>query len=97
VRLEQLHPFPFDEVRSTLARYGAREVVWVQEEPWNMGAWSYVSDRITRALPEGRGLRYAGRPESASPATGSYRLHEEEQAEFVREAFATKPMPRLGA
>ena len=97
VRVEQLHPFPFDELRATLARYAATEVVWVQEEPWNMGAWSYVSDRIARILPEGRGLRYAGRPESASPATGSYRLHEEEQAQFVREAFAAKPMPRLSA
>ncbi len=96
VRLEQLHPFPFDAMRDTLARYAAREVVWVQEEPWNMGGWSYVADRITRVLPEGRSLRYTGRPESASPATGSYRLHEEEQAEFVREAFAAKPMPRHG-
>jgi 2-oxoglutarate dehydrogenase E1 component len=97
LRLEQLHPFPFDAVRDTLARYGAREVVWVQEEPWNMGAWSYVYDRITRVLPESRSLRYVGRPESASPATGSYRLHEEEQAEFVRESFAAKPMARLNA
>ncbi len=95
VRVEQLHPFPFDALRATLARYATREVVWVQEEPWNMGAWSYVSERIARVLPEGRGLRYAGRPESASPATGSYRLHEEEQAEFVRESFAAKPMARL--
>jgi 2-oxoglutarate dehydrogenase E1 component len=97
VRVEQLHPFPFDAVRDALARYRAREVVWVQEEPWNMGAWSYVSERIARVLPEGRLLRYAGRPESASPATGSYRLHEEEQAEFVREAFAAKPMARVNA
>jgi len=97
VRLEQLHPFPFDELRKTLARYAASEIIWVQEEPWNMGAWSYVSDRITRVLPEGRSLRYVGRSESASPATGSYRLHEEEQAEFVRESFATKAMPRHNA
>ena len=97
VRVEQLHPFPFDAVRDTLARYGAREVVWVQEEPWNMGAWSYISERIARVLPEGRLLRYVGRPESASPATGSYRLHEEEQADFVREAFAAKPMARLNS
>jgi 2-oxoglutarate dehydrogenase E1 component len=94
VRLEQLHPFPFDALRETLARYAATDVVWVQEEPWNMGAWSYGSERITRILPAGRTLRYVGRPESASPATGSYRLHEEEQAEFVREAFAIKPMAR---
>ena len=96
MRLEEIHPFPFDAVRSTLARYGAREVVWVQEEPWNMGAWSFVSDRIGRSLPEGRSLRYVGRPESASPATGSYRLHEEEQADFVRQAFAARPLPRAG-
>ena len=96
VRLEEIHPFPFDAVRSTLARYGAREVVWVQEEPWNMGAWSFVSDRIARSLPEGRTLRYVGRPESASPATGSYRLHEEEQADFVRQAFAARALPRAG-
>jgi 2-oxoglutarate dehydrogenase E1 component len=95
VRVEELHPFPFDAVRATLARYAAREVVWVQEEPWNMGAWSYVRDRITRVLPEGAALRYAGRPESASPATGSYRLHEEEQADLVRQAFAARPLPRV--
>ncbi len=95
VRVEQLHPFPFDALRDTLGRYATNEIVWVQEEPWNMGAWSYVSDRVTRVLPEGRSVRYVGRPESASPATGSYRLHEEEQAEFVREAFAIRPMARL--
>ncbi len=95
VRMEELHPFPFDALRTTLTRYAAREIVWVQEEPWNMGAWSYVSDRINRVLPEGATARYVGRPESASPATGSYRLHEEEQAEFVRQAFAAaRPLPR---
>jgi 2-oxoglutarate dehydrogenase E1 component len=93
-RVEELHPFPFDGLRALLARYGAKDVVWVQEEPWNMGAWGYVSDRMTRVLPEGATLRYVGRRESASPATGSYRLHEEEQAEFVREAFAQKQMAR---
>jgi len=96
-RLEELHPFPFDALRGVLARYGAKEVIWVQEEPWNMGAWSFVSDRMTRVLPDGATLRYVGRRESASPATGSYRLHEEEQAEFVREAFAQKQMARASA
>ncbi|HXX49371.1 MAG TPA: 2-oxoglutarate dehydrogenase E1 component [Myxococcota bacterium] len=90
VRLEELHPFPFDALGAALARYGASEVAWVQEEPWNMGAWQFVSERLRRVLPAAKSLRYVGRRESASPATGSYRLHEEEQAEFVREAFASK-------
>jgi 2-oxoglutarate dehydrogenase E1 component len=88
LRLEEIHPFPFAELRKLLAGYAAKDVVWVQEEPWNMGAWSFVSDRLRRILPRGRSLRYVGRPESASPATGSYKLHEEEEAEFVAEAFS---------
>ncbi len=94
LRLEELHPFPFDQLTPILARYGASEVAWVQEEPWNMGGWSFVSERLRRVLGPDKSLRYIGRRESASPATGSYRLHEEEQAEFVREAFALKAMPR---
>jgi 2-oxoglutarate dehydrogenase E1 component len=94
VRVEQLHPFPFDELRSLLARYRTRDFTWVQEEPWNMGAWSFVSERIRSALPRGASLRYAGRRESASPATGSYKIHVEEEAELVREAFARHPLKR---
>ena len=94
LRLEELHPFPFDALGAALARYGANEVVWVQEEPWNMGGWQFVAERLRRVLPAEKSLRYVGRRESASPATGSYRLHEEEQAEFVREAFAVKSRPR---
>jgi 2-oxoglutarate dehydrogenase complex dehydrogenase (E1) component-like enzyme len=59
-----------------------------------MGAWQFVAERLRRVLPADKTLRYVGRRESASPATGSYRLHEEEQAEFVREAFASKAMAR---
>ncbi len=94
VRLEELHPFPFDVLVPVLARYGASEICWVQEEPWNMGGWQFVSERLRRVLGPDKSLRYVGRRESASPATGSYRLHEEEQAEFVREAFAPKAMVR---
>ena len=94
LRLEELHPFPFDALGAALARYGANEGVWVQEEPWNMGGWQFVAERLRRVLPAEKSLRYVGRRESASPATGSYRLHEEEQAEFVREAFAVKSRPR---
>jgi 2-oxoglutarate dehydrogenase E1 component len=88
VRLEQLHPFPFEALGEVLGRYGTKDVVWVQEEPWNQGAWFFVQDRIRRILPSGAALRYVGRHEAASPATGSFRLHGEEEAEFVREAFA---------
>jgi 2-oxoglutarate dehydrogenase E1 component len=88
VRLEQLHPFPFEELGALLGRYATEDVVWVQEEPWNQGAWLYVQDRIRRILREGAAVRYVGRHESASTATGSFRVHGEEEAEFVREAFA---------
>jgi 2-oxoglutarate dehydrogenase E1 component len=97
VRLEELHPFPFEQLTPLLARYGASEIAWVQEEPWNMGGWQFASERLRRVLAPDKSLRYIGRRESASPATGSYRLHEEEQAEFVREAFAPKAMPRREA
>ncbi|MCE2391364.1 MAG: 2-oxoglutarate dehydrogenase E1 component [Proteobacteria bacterium] len=90
VRIEQLHPFPFTEVRAMLDGLPARDVAWVQEEPWNMGAWAYVQDRIERILPEGMTLRYVGRKEAASPATGSFRIHQEEEADFVHEAFARR-------
>jgi 2-oxoglutarate dehydrogenase E1 component len=94
LRLEQLHPFPFAELRKLLAGYAARDVVFAQEEPWNMGAWSFVHERLRSVLPRGRSLRYVGRPESASPATGSYKLHQEEEAQLVAEVFARMPMKR---
>jgi 2-oxoglutarate dehydrogenase E1 component len=89
VRVEQLYPFPQRELTAILAAYPeARQVFWVQEEPWNMGAWTFVSPRLTRLLPEGRTLQYVGRAEAASPATGSYKVHQQEEAEIVRRAFA---------
>jgi 2-oxoglutarate dehydrogenase E1 component len=94
IRVEQLHPFPFETLRTLLATYSTRDIVWVQEEPWNMGAWSYIQSRLSSVLPRGAKLRYVGRPEAASPATGSYRVHEQEEMELLREAFAPKPRPR---
>ncbi len=90
LRLEQIHPFPFEALRETLVRYPSRDFVWAQEEPWNMGAWSFVEDRLRRVLPARARLRYAGRPEAASPAGGSYRAHEQEEADLVRETFARR-------
>ena len=94
VRVEQLHPFPFAELQELLGKYGVKDVVWVQEEPWNMGAWSYANDRIREVLPKGARLRYVGRREAASPAAGSYQLHQEQEADFVREAFARRARRR---
>jgi 2-oxoglutarate dehydrogenase complex dehydrogenase (E1) component-like enzyme len=72
-------------------------MVWVQEEPWNMGAWSFVQDRMKRALPSRARLRYLGRREAASPATGSFKIHEAEEAEFVSAAFARTRQQRVPA
>ncbi len=97
VRLEQLHPFPFAQLGELLSAYPATDIVWCQEEPWNMGAWFYVQERLRRVLPPGASLRYAGRKEAASPAVGSYAIHEQEEAELVRQAFATKPTQPVDA
>ena len=91
-RLEQLYPFPEELLRQELARYPSlRELVWVQEEPQNMGAWSFVFPFLTRlassakqALP----IRFVGREASASPATGFLKTHELEQTLLVEAAMS---------
>ena len=92
VRLEQIYPFPAQGLRDMLARYPVTaEVVWVQEEPRNMGAWRFVQEQVQPMLDAGkRTLRYVGRPESASPSAGSLKCHQEEQAEIVETAFAAE-------
>ncbi|GAB4454750.1 MAG: 2-oxoglutarate dehydrogenase E1 component [Armatimonadaceae bacterium] len=88
-RVEELNPFPADDLRTLLASYpNLTEVVWVQEEPQNMGAWFFVEPRLRALLGEGISLRYIGRPEAASPAEGSLALHTVEQARIISEAFA---------
>jgi 2-oxoglutarate dehydrogenase E1 component len=87
-RIEQLYPFPDAELRQLLARYPSlTEIVWAQEEPRNMGAWSWLEPRLTALLPNGVTLRYAGRPERASPAEGYPAAHVAEQARIVAEAL----------
>jgi len=89
VRIEQLYPFPEWNVSNVLGSYThAREVVWVQEEPQNQGAWNFVRQRIADSLPFGRAIRYIGRPESSNTATGSLRAHRMEQAAMVSAAFS---------
>src|SRR5262249_44334189 len=89
VRVEQLYPFPHQELRRVLGGYpNARQIAWVQEEPQNMGGWTFIEPRLGRLVPEGGTLAYIGRDAAASPATGSYKLHQAEEAEFVGRAFA---------
>ena len=88
VRVEQLYPWPQDRIEQILARYpGATEVVWLQEEPENMGAWSFVHARLHRLLRDHYALRHVSRAESASPATGSWALHQLEQADLLDRAI----------
>jgi 2-oxoglutarate decarboxylase len=85
VRVEQLYPFPASQLDATLSNYPAgTEIAWVQEEPRNMGAWRFVEENLPRPL------RYIGRPASASPAAGSLKRHQEEQAEIIDEVFAAE-------
>ncbi len=84
VRVEQLYPFPKDQLLAELARHPGALMVWAQEEPKNMGAWSFV---LQRSLDLGLAITYAGRPANASPATGSYKRHAAEQEHLVVRAF----------
>jgi 2-oxoglutarate dehydrogenase E1 component len=96
LRMEQLYPFARRDFSDLLMRYSAMaEVVWVQEEPRNMGPWRFIEEQIQPVLePSRRKLRYAGRADSASPATGSLKRHQQEQADLIEEAFATAPLPK---
>ncbi len=91
LRLEQLHPFPEKTLGRLLAPYRNAEVIWCQEEPENMGAWTFVDRRIERVLTgldgSAKRPRYAGRPEAASPATGLARVHAAQQAALVADAL----------
>ncbi len=84
LRLEQLYPLAAEELRAILAAHPGAEVLWVQEEPRNMGPWPFILQRFgDLSIP----IRYCGRAESPSPATGSYRRHSAEQEHLVKRAF----------
>jgi len=86
VRVEQLHPVPGRELAEAIAPYGDAELVWVQEEPENQGAWTFITLALGSTL--GRPLRVVSRPPSASPATGSAKAHAAEQVAIVEASFA---------
>ena len=88
VRVEELYPWPHTELQTVLGRFpNLREVVWAQEEPQNMGAWTFVEPRL-RVLVGDRAFRYVGRPERASPAEGYEAAHKADQARIVADAVA---------
>ncbi|HEX2728352.1 MAG TPA: 2-oxoglutarate dehydrogenase E1 component, partial [Rubrobacteraceae bacterium] len=86
-RIELLYPFPEARVRDLLDGYpNLREVLWVQEEPKNMGAWAFVEPQLRDIVGE-LPIRYVGKPGRPSPAQGSAKFHKQEHAEIIREAF----------
>ncbi|MBN9348985.1 MAG: 2-oxoglutarate dehydrogenase E1 component, partial [Devosia sp.] len=92
LRLEQLYPFPAKALLDELSRFKGAEIVWCQEEPKNMGAWSFVQPYVDWVLDQmGKGgdrPRYVGRPASASTATGLMRTHLAQLQTFLDEAFS---------
>jgi 2-oxoglutarate dehydrogenase E1 component len=88
VRFEQFYPFPQSALAELLNRYpSAKELVWCQEEPKNMGGWTFMESRLENLVSSCERPRYVGREASASPATGSYSVHQQEQERLIKEAL----------
>lgn len=83
VRIEQLHPLPKKQILEVLKGYGKAEVVWVQEEPENMGYWNYILRLLYKEIP----MELISRKPSASPATGYNKVHVEEQKNMISKAL----------
>ncbi len=97
IRLEQFYPFPAMRLKEIFAAYpNATQVFWTQEEPQNMGGWFFVEPRI-REIKGDLSLRYVGRTASASPATGSYAIHELEQRRLVDDALLKEDADEISA
>ncbi|WNQ13348.1 2-oxoglutarate dehydrogenase E1 component [Paenibacillus aurantius] len=87
-RVEQLYPFPKGEIERIIARFpNLREVIWVQEEPQNMGAWNYMEPRIKARAPKDAVVRFIGRPKRSSPASGFQEIHNYEQQRILSVAL----------
>ncbi|RYG72900.1 2-oxoglutarate dehydrogenase E1 component [Lentibacillus lipolyticus] len=88
LRLEQIYPFPAKQLEKELKELpNLEEIVWVQEEPQNMGSWDFVDDYLRELLQEGQTLRYVGRPHRASPAVGEPNVDKTEQKQIIQEAI----------
>ncbi|MBN2982882.1 2-oxoglutarate dehydrogenase E1 component [Cohnella algarum] len=87
-RVEQLYPFPANEIAEIAGRYPKlKEIVWVQEEPRNMGAWNFVESRLRDLAPAGVSVQYIGRPDRSSPATGFQQVHALEQQYIISQTL----------
>jgi len=92
VRVEQLYPFPAAELAAVLAAYPeARDVCWVQEEPANMGAWRQLRHRFEAVVPRGHRLGFVARRSAASPATGIYAAHQQQEEALIEQALGSEP------
>ncbi|MEW6737448.1 MAG: 2-oxoglutarate dehydrogenase E1 component, partial [Acidobacteriota bacterium] len=88
VRLEQFYPFPYQELRESINKTPAtQEWIWAQEEPQNMGAWTFIEPRLSQLLPTNKRLRFIGRKPATSPATGSATIHQMEQQQIIENAL----------
>ena len=87
VRVEQLYPLAWDQLHAQLDTYKGAEVIWVQEEPGNAGAWMYILKTLYKELPH---LDFIARDDSSSPAVGYLNIYKQKQAEIVAKAFDVK-------
>jgi len=88
-RVEMIYPIPTEEIRAAIASYpNLTEITWVQEEPRNMGAWTFLRRTLEAELPPGVGLSYVGRSTRSSTAEGYPQMHKVEQARIIKEAFS---------
>jgi len=91
IRIEQLHPFPLNQIRKIMAKYqNASDYLWTQEEPANMGAWGFVQQQMQEFT-----LRLIARPASGSPATGSHEFHEIRQRKIIEKTFSSCDCPKV--
>jgi 2-oxoglutarate dehydrogenase E1 component len=96
LRIEQLYPFPKEQLVETVAPYAtAKQFIWCQEEAQNQGAWDQVKHRFAEILPENRHICYVGRPSSAAPAVGQRSVHVEQQERLIDEALTGRINPSM--
>ncbi|MDQ0214350.1 2-oxoglutarate dehydrogenase E1 component [Oikeobacillus pervagus] len=89
IRVEELYPFPKEEIQDIVSRYSnLKEIIWVQEEPQNMGAWTYIDPRLRDIAPDGVDVRYIGRRRRSSPSEGDPVVHKKEQARIINSALS---------
>jgi len=90
IRIEQLYPFPKEKVATIVKRYpNLEEIVWVQEEPKNMGSWHYIAPTLFELAGKHIAVDYIGRPERSSPSGGDPAIHKKEQEQIVKQALIT--------